>query len=290
MTIRRPPCLRALLCLAALASLGYAAPATAAPPAPTTYPDSTGENAAAPDITTVSVSNDPAGLITFRVEVPNRPELTADTSAIVALDTDRNPATGNADYSGAEYLLYIDSRWGDLSYWNGATWDNSIPQSTLTYAYASGPTFRINASELGGVAAFSFWAAVGSGFETETPQIDWAPGSGAWTYELAVAPRLEPGRVALTPKRLRAGARLVAALPVAVTRGAVRGQLPDTATVTCTAAVAGRRLRGTGTAVGGVAECAWKVPRNARGQTLRGSITVTLDGVAVTRSFSVRIV
>jgi hypothetical protein len=261
-------------------------PATAA----ASYPDSTGENAAAPDITTVAVSNDAAGLITFRVEVPNRPELTAGMTAIVALDADRNPATGNADYGGAEYLLYLEPGWGDLNYWNGATWDNSIPQSTLTFAYASGATFTINASELGGIAAFNFWVAVGSGFDTETPQLDWAPGSGAWTYELVFAPRLEAGRVTLSPKRPRAGARLVAALPVTVARGAAREQLSDAAKVTCTGAVAGRRLRAAGTAVGGVAECAWKVPRNARGQRFRGSITVTLDGVAVTRSFSVRIV
>ena len=43
----------------------------------TTYPDSTGEDSAAPDITSVVVSNDDAGLITFQVTVSNRPTMTA---------------------------------------------------------------------------------------------------------------------------------------------------------------------------------------------------------------------
>src|SRR5437870_2602550 len=37
-----------------------------------TFQDSTGEDALAPDITTIVVSNDDAGMVSFRVNIPNR--------------------------------------------------------------------------------------------------------------------------------------------------------------------------------------------------------------------------
>ena len=64
----------------------------------TTYPDSTGEDAAAPDITSVVVSNDDAGLITFQVTVSNRPTLTQDMEFLILLDIDKNASTGAAAF------------------------------------------------------------------------------------------------------------------------------------------------------------------------------------------------
>jgi len=46
-----------------------------------TFPDSIGEDASAPDITSIVVSNDDAGLITFQINVSNRPALTPDAAA-----------------------------------------------------------------------------------------------------------------------------------------------------------------------------------------------------------------
>src|SRR6476646_2591147 len=66
----------------------------------TTYPDSTGEDAAAPDITSVTVSNDDAGLITLQVNVSNRPTLTADMYFLILLATDKNQSTGASDFLG----------------------------------------------------------------------------------------------------------------------------------------------------------------------------------------------
>ncbi len=44
----------------------------------------------APDITSVVVSNDDAGMITFKVNISNRPTLTPDMSVLLFLDTDQN--------------------------------------------------------------------------------------------------------------------------------------------------------------------------------------------------------
>ena len=68
--------LRPVLGLAVLAAVIAVAPAGAANTV--TYPDSTGENPAAPDITTIVVSNDDAGMITFKINIPNRAHCTRD--------------------------------------------------------------------------------------------------------------------------------------------------------------------------------------------------------------------
>jgi hypothetical protein len=60
-----------------------------------TFADSTGENPAAPDVTSIVLSNDDAGLITFQINVSNRPALTPDMLFWVFLDTDDNSATGD---------------------------------------------------------------------------------------------------------------------------------------------------------------------------------------------------
>ena len=74
-----------------------------------TYPDSVGENAAAPDITSVVVSNDNARNLTFKVNISNRPQLTSDMLIAGFFDTDENLKTGDVkgtvgnpgdDYSG----------------------------------------------------------------------------------------------------------------------------------------------------------------------------------------------
>ena len=85
----RPAILLALAALlvgvpAALGGSSHAAANSA------TFNDSIGEDAAAPDITTVVVSNDDAGLITFQVNVSNRPTMTADMYLLLFLDTDQN--------------------------------------------------------------------------------------------------------------------------------------------------------------------------------------------------------
>ena len=82
----------------ALPAAATGAPASAPTPArvaanTATYQDSVGENPAAPDITTIVVSNNDAASISLRLNVPNRPTLTQDMLVIVWVDSDNNPAT-----------------------------------------------------------------------------------------------------------------------------------------------------------------------------------------------------
>src|SRR5919108_2579311 len=107
MRLSRPPALLRILVLAGMllsvgagaGTLASAAPARVAANT-TTYQDSTGENPAAPDITTVVVSNNDAGMITFRINIPNRAQLDRDMLVDLFVDSDNNPATGDPELFG----------------------------------------------------------------------------------------------------------------------------------------------------------------------------------------------
>ncbi len=122
-----------------------------------TFPDSTGEDAAAPDITSVVVTNDDAGNIVFQVNISNRPALTSDMFLLIFLDTDQNPATGSTQNFGAEYVIELDPGAVGLFQWNGTDFPAAASQTSLTYSYAAtGATIRVSASDLGKTKAFNF--------------------------------------------------------------------------------------------------------------------------------------
>ena len=70
-----------------------------------TFQDSLGENPSGPDITSIVVSNDDAGLITWKINISNRPALTQDMTILIYLDTDQNASTGDKSSEGAEYAI-----------------------------------------------------------------------------------------------------------------------------------------------------------------------------------------
>jgi hypothetical protein len=92
----------AVIALPTAASGALSSPAATAANT-TTYQDSSGENQAAPDITTLVVSNTDAGIVSFRVNIPNRATLSADMLIALEVDTDNNSATGSPE--GTEYAI-----------------------------------------------------------------------------------------------------------------------------------------------------------------------------------------
>ncbi|MCI0636473.1 MAG: hypothetical protein L0206_21525, partial [Actinobacteria bacterium] len=87
----------AVVALPTAASGAFSAPTapTAIAANSTTYQDSSGENPAAPDITTLTTSNTDAGMLSFRVNVPNRPTFGQDMLIVLFVDSDNNAATGD---------------------------------------------------------------------------------------------------------------------------------------------------------------------------------------------------
>jgi hypothetical protein len=159
----------------------------------TTYTDSTGEDPTGPDITTITVSNDDAGLITFRISIPNRSSpMTSDAEYQVFIDSDNNAATGDKD--GDDYLLdaYTNPSRGHvigLWKWSGSYF--SPIQSSAGGSYGTGViTMKISAADLGGTTTFKFIVlalagvvidASGDG-DYSNAHGDFAPDSGSYSY------------------------------------------------------------------------------------------------------------
>lgn len=264
-----------------------------------TYQDVTGEDPAGPDITTTVVSNDDAGAITFQIAIPNRPSFTADMLLLMFLDT--VPGAGDADSLGADYAIQLVPEGAALFKWNGSDFRADTPQRTLTTSYAAGATIGISAAELGAPKTINFLIiaisgiVVGANGEEDFSNIrrDIAPtggfGGGAttWSYEVRTVLALTEAGFTTSPSPARAGAPFSAA--VAATRNDTQG-LVRSGTVTCQARIGSTRAALRGSRVqNGVATCSWAIPKTAKGKTIRGTVTLTVDGARLTRSFSARI-
>ena len=263
-----------------------------------TFADSTGEDAAAPDITSVTVANDDAGLITFTVNVANRPALTADMYFLVFVDSDKNTNTGSTDSLGADYVIQLIPGAVDLFQWNGTTFAHAPSQASLTFSYApTGPVIKISAADLNKTKSFNFAVVAAAGFAVDAngnPDFtnehrDYAPdlGHGFNTYNVMTKLVLTVTAFTTAPKPAKAGRTFSASL--AANENDTAGPV-QTGTVGCSASVAGKRLIVVTHAVrNGVAVCVWRVPRTAKGRIVRGLITLTVRGTSVTRGFSARI-
>jgi hypothetical protein len=259
----------------------------------TTFPDSIGEDVNAPDITSVVVSNDDAGLITFQINIPNRPALTQDMFVLIFIDSDNNSATGDV---GAEYAIDLEPGQVGLFQWNGATYVQAQAQTSLTYSYSNGATIHISANDLGKTKAFAFAVAAFSGFAVDANgnpddsnlKRDSAPdpGHGLFTYQVLTKLVLSVTAFTIAPRPAKAG-RLFS-VSMAVNENDTNGPV-TAATVGCAASIAGKRLVATTHALrNGIAVCVWRLPATAKGRFVRGLITVTVRGTTLTRGFSAR--
>jgi hypothetical protein len=267
-----------------------------------TFNDSTGEDPAAPDITTVVVSNNDAGIVTFRINVPNRAQLTRDVGAIVFINSDANQATGDLESLGADYAIQLILGEPILFKWDGTGFTarpGDPPQASLAYSWSGGPSFRISAAELGNTRKLAFSVVVLSGIveDPTTGALDFtnvkgdsAPGGliGAWSYDVKVArPTIVVRRFLTTPAKPSAGKTFSLRLRAARsdTGAPIRG-----GRVTCAGRVGSTALRAQSARfVRTEAVCTWTVPPNAQGKTFRGSITIVFEGLKSTRTFSGRI-
>jgi hypothetical protein len=262
-----------------------------------TFQDSTGEDAAAPDIVNVVVSNDDAGNITIQVNLSNRPALTPDMYFLIFLDTDQNPATGDADALGAEYVIQLIPGAVDLFQWNGTDFVAAESQTSLTFSYVTtGPIIHVSANELGGTKAFKFGVVAASGFAVDAngdPDFtnehrDLAPdlGHGFYTYPVLTKLVLTVTAFTTAPKPAKAGTTFSASF--AASENDTNG--PVTAgTVTCAATLAFKRVVAIRhVLVNGIATCIWRIPKTAKGKVIRGTITLNVRGTTVSRAFAAR--
>jgi hypothetical protein len=168
-----------------------------------TFTDPTGDAVGgAPDITTVSLSDDPAtGRVTVRVTGLGfwlAPEQRYPQIAVF-LDTDKNQSTGDPSNYGADYMLPVERQPGsrtvfNLSRWDGSTWVLVPSPSSVSFDRSGndGVTWTLNKSVIGGTSGFAFFAACAV-YEGDNPSgFDLAPNSGTWVYDLSPLPPSEP--------------------------------------------------------------------------------------------------
>ena len=266
------------------------------------YQDSTGEDATAPDITTLTVSNDDAGIISFRVNVPNRPALGQDMLFELWVDSDNNGATGSPDVGGADYVIQLVRGEVSLYKWDGTDYTRRFgdPSAvTLNFSYQAGLTVRISAAELGNTKTFKFFVVAISGLVVDpvtgdldgaNSKADVAPGGGVGLYPYTVnvaKPTLVVRGVTTTPRVPKAGATFTMRLTAARSD---TGAVLQNGRVTCVGRAGTARLRAQLARVqGGAVVCTWLIPANAKGKTFRGSATVVFEGLRASRSISRRI-
>ncbi|HEX2110405.1 MAG TPA: hypothetical protein VHF67_02520 [Gaiellaceae bacterium] len=140
------------------------------------------------DITISNVSNDPAGRITFDVDVLNLPVQPPSDFFELLIDADASPATGDPTAVGAEILVQLNgSATGGGTYafgrWNGTDYTVFDPASEQV-GWASGPLIVVSRTDIGVTSAFNFLedTLVVSG--TTVTGVDLAPDTGSYNYTL----------------------------------------------------------------------------------------------------------
>src|SRR5213078_2535175 len=107
-----------------------------------------------------------------------------------------------------------------------------------------------------------------------------------WTYDVNItAPELTIKRLRCTPDPAVPGKRMLAKAEVAVTRAGTPEALPPTAHVGWRATVGSLTLKPLGTKTTGAALTAtWKLPKAAKAKVVHITVTVTSEGVTVTKT------
>jgi hypothetical protein len=256
------------------------------------YVDPSGDGASAPDVSAVEIANDDRGDVTVRVSLANRQAPAAEDWVALFLDVD-DVKDGEGTLQ-PEYAVVADADGGHfLRLGDGEP--QEVPSLVLTNfssSFANGVlTLRFNQRDLQDTTALNLWLRAG----TEGDEYDDAPdGDAVWEYRV-VSPTLYVLAFA-PPKAVRAGQTVRGLLTV---RGARQG----TARIGCTATIGGRRIQGkadwftfslavaggTTSVVKADPRCAWAIPKDARGKLMRGTMTVSQDGLQVSRAFSARV-
>ena len=255
--------------------------------------DATEDSGAAPDVSTVAVSNDDSGMVTFKIGVANRTALSPTEFVSVLIDADQKEQTG-AD--GADYVLLATAYGTQLIRWNETTSKlEPAAAASLRSDWQNGPTISIDRQDLGGTTKFYF--GVLSSDTAADDQLDAAPERGVWEYEVRLQLRL----IAQNPASAFSGANARAGRPYSLGLKTVRtdtGETLHSGTITCSATLGKTRLASVRrsfveSSVGGsddtAAVCTWKLPRNAKGKSLKTSVTVSFNGKSVSRSRTLKV-
>jgi hypothetical protein len=249
---------------------------------PGTYADKSGDSGSAGDITGVQVNADKAsGQLIFLIAGSNLSTSQNDLT-VLFIDSDANPATGQPNLLGADYVFAIDDSTYDFEHWNGSDWVDTPYTTVRINGGGSGMTISVNRSELGNTSTFNFWARSINMVDRKS---DDAPDDGTYNYSIdangpdiqALTLKTLPGTGPMHGKRF-----VVTPAGLKLPTGEVADAQPDS--YSCTAKVGARALHGTGTGA-----CTFAVPKKSRGKQLRLTVTVNYEGASKSFSYNFRV-
>lgn len=263
----------------------------------TSFVDPTGDSGQAGDISSVTVSNDDQGVVTFSIGFANRPQLLSTDYEQVFANTDGGSSTGD---HGFDVAIQVEWPVTKLFLHFGSGW-TQVRATSLHSSYADGLlTITLALFDLRAIGDFDFLVYSGAD-NGGAGKEDSAPDGDATVYSSAIKVPLFFEHLD-APSSVKAGKTLAASMMV-VTDGEAQG------TVTCTAKIGTSRVRGTpgwlnvlitspkdpngSTSVDigreGDATCSFKVPKTAKGKLISATITATRSGVVVSRTFAAKI-
>jgi len=260
--------MRTLAGLAAIAAAGalvlVPAGSAATMADPSTYTDPAGDAKSAPDITTVNVALDPgSGALVFSIDLAADDQLAGDGLVFVALDTDRNSATG--DQAGSEYLVGVFSDGAAMLKWNGSAMAVFNHSPMLVSRSARNITVGVCACDIG-TQTFDFAVVGGRGND-----LDIAPDTGGTFPAPAETITIQSFLYTPTPFLPKSGKRFTLK-PLGI-RLAETNEIVAPDSISCAAKLGAKQLKGSG--AGG---CSWLIPKKKRGKKLVVTVNVAYHG------------
>jgi hypothetical protein len=260
-----------------------------------TYRDAVGEDALAPDISSVVVAAGTPGELSFRVNIPNRPTLTDDMRLRIWLDADHDLRTGLTveNLLGFDYFILVDP-WElgpGVARLFACTESACSGGPQVRSSYALGGSFSVSVAKLGikrrqrlrfRIESSSGWAYdPGKGYDSTNVHADAAPDQGRfWTFDMRP---LVVKSFDATPRTPHAGARFVLRMSAirTATGKATAGKLG------CVFSIAGAQLRPSKSAfVAGGAVCVFDIPLTAKTKSFRSSIVISVGADRIRRSIA----
>jgi hypothetical protein len=265
----------AALCALSLVGSASAQTVTTKDTQTASYADPTGDSKSAPDIGTVVAALDTgSGVLGLGIQIANNDDL-SNAGVLVLFDTDHNRSTGNQ--LGAEYeIIVTQNSWAFLK-WDGSQM-SPFSHQPVVVGYSGGVLAIAFCTCDLGTQSFDFGIGAVRGND-----VDIAPDTGVWSFPQSTKPSISFDSIIVSQKPLapKAGRRF----SVSVTGAKLSsGEVVKPDSYSCTAKLAGRALKGSGT--GG---CSWALTKKARGKKLVVDVTISYQGVADTFEANYRV-
>ncbi len=255
-------------------------------PGSTAFPDATGDQPAAPDVTSLRISDAKDGTIRFAITTPNYGTLPESALIVLLIDQDalRNKSSGGTDvavaYQGGEVQI---GRWDATQ----EEFSPDKPPSRVQARNAGGVlTILLHSSEIDSTSFFSVSvAAAHVGPTGMYAALDVAPDQQLWRYRLVNKPAvsLAAGKMTGTPATPLAGRLFTVRAPIVRSD---TGRRITSGQATCNVRIGSVTVPAKGSVQGGAGRCSFRVPTGASGKRISGTIVVRSAGKAVSAGFA----